>query len=40
MTDYPINYLYNGDCRELLKTYPDNFFDCCISDVNEAVKKS
>ena len=28
-----LNYLYNGDCRELLKTYPDNFFDCCVSDV-------
>ena len=33
MTDYPLDYLYNGDCRELLKTYPDNFFDCCVSDV-------
>ena len=33
MTDYPINYLYNGDCRDMLKQYPDNFFDCCVSDV-------
>ena len=33
MTDYALNYLYNGDCRELLKTYPDNFFDLCVSDV-------
>ena len=31
--DLKLNYLYNGDCRELLKTYPDNFFDCCVSDV-------
>ena len=33
MNEHKLNYLYNGDCRELLKTYPDNFFDCCISDV-------
>ena len=30
MFDYTLNYLYNGDCRELLKTYPDNFFDCFL----------
>ena len=30
---HALNYLYNGDCMELLKTYPDNFFDCCVSDV-------
>lgn len=28
-----INFVYNGDCRDLLKEYPDNFFDCCVSDV-------
>ena len=33
MTDYALNYLYNGDCRDMLKQYPDNFFDCCVSDV-------
>ena len=33
MNEHKLNYLYNGDCRELLKTYPDNFFDCCVSDV-------
>ena len=31
--DLKLNYLYNGDCRELLKTYPDNFFDCVVSDI-------
>ena len=33
MTDYPISCLYNCDCREMLKLYPDNFFDCLVSDV-------
>ena len=27
------DFIFNGDCRELLKNYPDNFFDCCVSDV-------
>ena len=27
------NFIYCGDVRNLLKNYPDNFFDCVISDV-------
>lgn len=38
MNDYALNYLYNGACREMLKTYPDNFFDCCVSDVPYKIK--
>lgn len=28
-----IDFIFNGDCRDLLKQYPDNFFDCVVSDV-------
>lgn len=28
-----INYIFNGDCRDLLKQYRDEFFDCVVSDV-------
>lgn len=27
------NFIFSGDCRDLLKHYPDNFFDCVVSDV-------
>ena len=27
------NFIFCGDVRNLLKNYPDNFFDCVISDV-------
>lgn len=27
------DFIFHGDCRDLLKEYPDNFFDCCVSDV-------
>jgi len=26
-----INKIYEGDCLEVLKTFPDNCFDCCIT---------
>lgn len=28
-----IDFVFNGDCRELISKYPDNFFDCVVSDV-------
>jgi len=28
----PINQILQGDCREVLKAYPDNFFSACITD--------
>ena len=28
-----INYIFNGDCRDLLKQYRDECFDCVVSDV-------
>ena len=28
-----INCIINGDTREVLKTFPDNFFDCVVSDI-------
>ena len=31
--DKRIDCIINGDCRDILKNYPDNFFDCVISDV-------
>lgn len=33
-----INYIHNGDCRDFLKQYPDNFFDCVISDIPYKIK--
>ena len=35
MTEFSnkINYIFNGDCRDLLKQYSDEFFDCVVSDV-------
>lgn len=27
------NFIFCGDVRDLLKEYPDNFFDCVVSDV-------
>lgn len=32
------NYIYNDDCMNALKTYPANFFDCCVSDVPYKIK--
>lgn len=26
-----INKIYHGDCLEVLKTFPDNFIDCCVT---------
>lgn len=28
-----INQIYNDDCLNILKNYPESFFDCCVSDV-------
>ena len=35
MTEFSnkINYIFNGDCRDLLKQYSDEFFDRVVSDV-------
>lgn len=27
-----INKILTGDCREILKTFPDNYFDSCVTD--------
>lgn len=35
MTDHskaPINEVLNGDCRDVLKTFPDDYFSACITD--------
>lgn len=33
LEDLKTDFIFNGDCRELLKKYPDNYFDCVVSDV-------
>ena len=32
------NFIFNGDCRTLLHYYPDNYFDCVVSDVPYTIK--
>ena len=32
------NFIFNGDARVLLKEYPENFSDCCVSDVPYKIK--
>jgi DNA modification methylase len=27
-----VNKIYTGDCKEVLKTFPDNYFDSCVTD--------
>ena len=27
-----LNKIYNGNCLEVLKDFPDNFFDGCVTD--------
>lgn len=32
------NFIFNGDCRTLLHYYPDQYFDCVVSDVPYKIK--